>query len=105
MKCKTSKNNLNLSSEDLEIVIKMLKKHIPHTTVWAFGSRVKGNAKPFSDLDLVIVSDNPLPIHDFVELKNDFQESDLEIKVDIIEWHYTSENFRKKILECYMLIQ
>jgi len=41
--------SLDLSAAHLAIVCDILKRHIPHYTVWAFGSRVTGNAKPYSD--------------------------------------------------------
>jgi type I restriction enzyme S subunit len=42
-------------------VRRILQKHVPGYEVWAFGSRAKWTAKPYSDLDLVIISDRALP--------------------------------------------
>ena len=53
---------IDLNPHDLEIVLAILQKFVPDLEVWAFGSRVKWTAKPFSDLDLVIVGKQPLPI-------------------------------------------
>ena len=33
---------------------------MPNRKVWAFGSRATGTTKPFSDLDLAILGDQPL---------------------------------------------
>jgi predicted nucleotidyltransferase len=64
-------------------------------TFYAFGSRVKGTARPLSDLDLCIKD----PIHKSVLVKilEEFEESDLPFKVDIILWSEISENFQKQI--------
>jgi predicted nucleotidyltransferase len=38
---------------------------VPQFEVWAFGSRAKcgrGAAKPYSDLDLAVITDQPLPL-------------------------------------------
>ncbi len=43
----------------------------------AFGSRVTRRAKRYSDLDLAIISDVPLPLKFSARLADDFSESDL----------------------------
>lgn len=93
--------SLDLSAAHLAMVCDILKKHIPHYTVWAFGSRVTGNAKPYSDLDLAIIplssTDQPLDLSVSAALTDDFSASDLPMKVDIVDWASTSESFRKII--------
>ena len=95
---------LDLQKEELEIVKNIIKKYIPDKIVWVFGSRINGKAKPFSDLDLVIVDEKPLDFQLFVELKNAFEESDLAIKVDLVEWINLSDSFRNIILKCYFVL-
>ena len=46
---------LDITPENLQIVQQILQQHIPHYPVWAFGSRTKGTAKPYSDLDLAVI--------------------------------------------------
>lgn len=53
--------DVDLQPEQWQIVQHILQKHVPGHAVWAFGSRVKGTAKPYSDLDLAIITDTPLP--------------------------------------------
>ena len=62
-----------------------------------FGSRAKGTAKPYSDLDLAILGSEPLPLSTAAELTDDFSESDLPSKVEIVDWATTGERFRKVI--------
>ena len=52
----------------------ILQTYIPNEEVWAFGSRVIGKSKKFSDLDLVIKSDTPLPTLTQFNLKEAFSE-------------------------------
>jgi uncharacterized protein len=47
---------IDITDKNLNIVKKILAKHVPNYEVWAFGSRVSGKAKKFSDLDLVIIN-------------------------------------------------
>lgn len=97
---------IKLEPEYLKIVHQILAEHVPGLEVRAFGSRVHGEKlKPFSDLDLVIMTQNPLPSEEYSALKEAFSESDLPIKVDLLDWSDTSENFRSKILQSYTVIQ
>lgn len=75
----------------------ILQKHVPQYEVWAFGSRARRTAKPHSDLDLCVVSDKPLSFSVLGALADDFSDSDLPWKVDVVDWASTSESFRKII--------
>jgi type I restriction enzyme S subunit len=70
---------------------------MPQFEVWAFGSRAKWTAKVYSDLDLAIITNKPLPLELSVKLSDDFSESDLPWKVDVVDWVSTSETFRQII--------
>lgn len=87
-------NKLDISSDALAIVLDILEQHVPHCTVWVFGSRVTGKARPCSDLDLVIVDSEPLSLAILADLSEAFDESDLPFKVDIVDWARTNEAFR-----------
>lgn len=64
-----------------------------------FGSRIKGTAKHYSDLDLVLLTEAPLTIRQQRELEEAF--SDLPFKVDLIDWASCSDNFKQIILTRY----
>lgn len=70
---------------------------MPGRELWAFGSRVNGTAKPYSDLDLVILGSEPLSLSTLADLADGFSESDLPFKVDLVDWATTGERFRKMI--------
>lgn len=88
---------LDVRPDHLQIVQDILQKHVPQYEVWAFGSRAKWTAKEYSDLDLCIVSDKPLSFSLLGMLADEFSESDLPYKVDIVDWATTSPSFRKII--------
>lgn len=94
---------IDITEKEREIVSQILQQIVPEYEVWAFGSRVKGNAKPFSDLDLAIISDKPLSLQTHAELVEAFSESDLNWKVDIVDWATTSEKFREIICQKYVV--
>ncbi len=96
---------IKLDSASLTLVKQILQKHLPGVTVKAFGSRVTGKPQPYSDLDLVIVADQSIPIKKMNAIKFEFSNSDLPILVDIIDWHAISKVFREKIqADCETLI-
>lgn len=88
---------LDVRSDHLQMVRDILQKHVPQCEVWAFGSRAKWTAKEYSDLDLCIVSDKPLSFSVLGAIEEDFSESDLPWKVDVVDWATTSPSFRKII--------
>lgn len=90
---------LDLNEEHLIIVRSILAQHLPHARVWAFGSRVQGRSWKFSDLDLAIDAGQVLDNRALGSLKDDFQESRLPIKVDVLDLHSVTPEFHKLINE------
>lgn len=88
-----------------EIIHDILRAHVPQLEVWAFGSRAKRTAKRFSDFDLAVISDKPLPRETSANLSHAFSESDLPWKVEIVDWATTDERFRDIIRELYIVLQ
>jgi uncharacterized protein len=81
----------------LDAVLTLLAHYLPSRDVCAMGSRVTGRAKPHSDLDLVIMGDDPLDLGTLAGLRDAFDESTLPFAVDIVEWALASDTFRKVI--------
>ena len=89
---------LQVTPQQWQIIQRILQQFLPGYAVWAFGSRVGGPCKPYSDLDIAIVSAQPLPLQLLAEVAEAFSESDLPWKVDLIDWATTSDVFRQRIL-------
>jgi predicted nucleotidyltransferase len=96
---------LNLTPPELAEVRAILATHVPGLTVWAFGSRVTGRRKQHSDLDLVLITDAPLPLGKLALLEDAFAESDLPFRVDVVDWARTTPEFREIILRAYEPIE
>ena len=96
---------LNLSDAQLSLLQQLLSIHIPDVRVWAFGSRVKGTAKAWSDLDLALIAEQVLPQQQLFKLQDALEESDLPFKVDLVDWHDISTEFQQLILKNYQVIQ
>lgn len=85
---------IDISPEHWEIVRGILHRSLPGHEVWAFGSRAKHTARRYSDLDLAVITHAPLASAVMAELIDDFSDSDLPWKVDVLDWATTSEGFR-----------
>ncbi|MBY0379724.1 MAG: nucleotidyltransferase domain-containing protein, partial [Burkholderiales bacterium] len=96
---------IDLSPYQLEIVLNILKKHVPRFEVRAFGSRYKWTAKDYSDLDLAIVGNAILDRKIIYDLQEAFSESDLPIRVDVLDWYAISDEFKQIINQGYEVIQ
>lgn len=65
--------------------------------VFLFGSRAKGNARSRSDIDIALLSDQPLPLL-ISQLKEKIEESTIPYQVDVVDLSTVSPTFRKKVL-------
>jgi len=90
-------NPIDIRPADLATVRRILREHVPALEVRAFGSRVAWNARETSDLDLALMTDEPLSIDRTAKLRAAFTDSDLPCRVDIVDWAAASESFRQQI--------
>jgi predicted nucleotidyltransferase len=92
------KVGLALSDQELKTVRAILRRHLdPQFKVYVFGSRAGGRVKPWSDLDLSIEGEEPVPLATLAALADDFDESELIWKVDLVDRATVSEAFGKII--------
>ena len=96
---------IDLNPKHFEIVQHILAKHVPGCEVRAFGSRVKWTAEDYSDLDLVVIDNQTSNLGQIRKLTEAFKESNLPIRVDVLDWHTISEEFKKVITEKYVVMQ
>ena len=94
-----------LDDANIKIVKEILNTGTPGRKVLVFGSRVKGNIKHYSDLDLCIMGTESLTFEVLAHLKEAFSESDLPMRVDIVEWVNITPEFQDVINRCYEVIQ
>ncbi len=96
---------LALDAHNWNIVRSILQSQLPHAEVWAFGSRARGTPKPYSDLDLALITAQPLSLSKMAQLHDAFDTSDLTIKVDLVDWASTVESFRDIIARDKVQVQ
>ncbi len=96
---------INLSEKHLHIVQSILSRYIPGAEVWVFGSRITQCFKPYSDLDIVIRQCEGINQKQLFLLMDAFEESDLPIKVDVLDWESVDVGFQKVILRNYEVLE
>ncbi len=63
-----------------------------------------GKVKPRSDLDLAIMTSSPLGLVRLGELREAFSESDPPIRVDVVDWSITTDEFKDVIRKKYEVL-
>ena len=69
--------------EEEKIILSILEPYKNKYDFYYYGSRVKGNFRSLSDLDILLLSKNDIEINDIYTLKEAFDESILPYVVNI----------------------
>lgn len=80
-----------ITEKEREIINNIINEY-PYE-FYAYGSRVKGDFTKGSDLDILIKSDNQIPIKIIEELKLKFNESRIPYIVNIVIFNDISDDF------------
>jgi predicted nucleotidyltransferase len=86
---------IDLPPSQLAQIQKLIAHHLPGANAFAFGSRVTGTARKHSDLDVAVERAAPLTWQELASLREALMESDLPIRVDVVDWAHCSPRFRE----------
>lgn len=86
-----------LAPDHLRQVLAILAARLPALPVMVFGSRARGSARPSSDLDLLVDVAEPLDDVTLAHLQQDFLESDLPFRVEVLDGARMDAAFRARI--------
>lgn len=95
---------IDITTSQRKTILEMLKRYLPSTVVWAYGSRVKWTSRPDSDLDMVAFAE-PDQKARVSELREAFEESNLPFRVDLFVWDEVPEKFKENIKKEHIVIQ
>lgn len=101
----TTEPPIDIDRRDWADVRRILREQLPGLEVWAFGSRARRAAKPYSDLDLALITRQPLTLAQLAAISDAFETSDLSIRVDVVDWAATGEAFRRIIARDRVVVQ
>lgn len=69
----------------------------PGSSIYGFGSRMIGNPTSYSDFDVAIDAGGPIPLSQLLQIEEIIAESDMPFRVDIVDLHRVSPEFRSLI--------
>ncbi len=101
----TPEPGIQISGADWMTLVRTLGELLPSLEVWAFGSRARRTAKPYSDIDLALITAQPLSLGELARINDAFDSSDLTVRVDVVDWASASEAFRNTIRQDKVVVQ
>lgn len=96
-------SNLFIKPQYLKMLTDIFDEYCPRAEIWAYGSRINGQAHDGSDLDLVVKTFNANNIKAF-QLKEIISNSNIPFLVDIQEFDNLPKSFQEEILKNYIVI-
>ncbi len=89
---------LDLREDHAAILRNVLRSYLPaDARAYVFGSRARGGARRYSDLDLALEWDRPLGMDVIGQIAEALSDSDLPFKVDIVDLSVVEPAFRRRI--------
>jgi uncharacterized protein len=93
-------NRITTTSADLETARAIAQRLLSGTGAKAipFGSRARGDARQWSDIDLAVDSEKDLPLEILSALREAFEESNMLLNVDVVDLRNASMDIRNAVL-------
>ena len=89
---------LDMQPQHLALLRELLHQHLPQAEVWAYGSRVNGDGHEAS-------ADPKQETPALWEMKEALVESNLPIRVDVVDWAHIPASFHREIERAYVVVQ
>lgn len=86
-----------ITKEEEKIIQAILLPFMGKYEFFYYGSRVKGNFRNLSDLDILLKSNHIIDIDDIENIKKQFDESDLSYIVNITDYNNLTPDFYELI--------
>ena len=94
---------IDLDIKYINFIKKDISKYLSNFEIYLFGSRAKGTARKYSDIDIAILSDE-LTSDIKIKLEANFENSTLPYKIDIIDLKTISHEFKDLIKDSLIKI-
>lgn len=91
---------LHIEQRHLDMIMQIIEQY--DYSFFAFGSRVTGKNKKFSDLDLFYLDEIPNKV--ILELEEAFEESDIPFTIDLVNFNKCDSDFQDIMLRNYVSI-
>lgn len=87
---------IDLDKKYLDFLKMTISKYLKDCKIYLYGSRVKGTARKYSDIDIAL-SCRDLNKNTLLKIKTEFEMSTLPYEVDVIDLNNISETFKNRI--------
>ena len=91
---KMTRSRIDITDRDYEILKEIIARYRDQFSFYVFGSRVTGKARKYSDIDLAYKKCGNTSI---IKLKNELDESNITITVDLVDLEEIASDFAKLI--------
>jgi type I restriction enzyme S subunit len=90
---------MKATRKDFEYISETIRKFFPKNEykILIFGSYPRKSANEFSDIDIAIKGSNKLPLLQWQLMEEEFSESELPKKVDLVDYQRVAKSFQKII--------
>lgn len=88
-----------IPSEVKDQIIKHINVILPEAKIILFGSRARGTASKWSDIDIALDGGKPLPSVKVDEIKSVLQATNIPYKIEIVDFHMVTEQMKEAILQ------
>ncbi len=87
---------IDLDEKYINFLKQIISSYLDDYKLYMFGSRVNGNARKYSDIDIAIKS-NKLTSSIKSQIELDFENSTLPYEVDVVDLNTISDDFKNLI--------
>ena len=86
-----------IEKEVKEKIIAVINALIPQAKIYLFGSRAHRTYSKWSDIDIALDADAPLPAVDVGEVRDMLAESNIPYKIEVLDFHRDSKDMQESI--------
>lgn len=86
-----------IDSETKDKIIRIITALIPQAKIYLFGSRARGSASKWSDIDIALDAGKTIPLTAIDEIISIFQATNIPYKIEVVDLQQVNEDMKKAI--------
>lgn len=86
-------------NDDVALARRIVRRYLPAdmAAIVLFGSRARGDARRFSDIDLAVIPKQPVARGQLAALREALEDSSMLVEVDVVDFREAGEELRAAI--------
>ncbi len=86
-----------IDNETKHKIINIINALLPQVKIYLFGSRARGTASKWSDIDIAIDAGMPLALTAIDEIMSIFQATNIPYKIEVVDMHRINNDMKASI--------